>query len=492
MQLWHRIATAQLIILVALLLVMFAGQRQVDALRKDVAQASEEYKELRTLSATNASLVAARTQLYLHRYLDNEARNHLNSAASQFEAFLALQEEHTTDRAHQDQERGRASRSLERIRAILRDAGSGQTQSEVDLERIDQCLSDVQFLGNVMDLIVVDTHVSAMRQVRHFDWWLLITPIAALLLATGTGVWQYYSVVRPVHQLRRGASAMAGGDLSYRIDDSGSDEVASLATDFNRMAGELETLYRDMEQQVRTKSRELAHAERLSSVGFLAAGVAHEINNPLSIIHGYAQEAREYGVDPTRMNSVLDVILEESRRCRDIVRRLLSLASPAEPTRTAVDAFEVAASVVALVRDFPSYRSRRLTINSTGQGAWVFANVDELKQVLLNLIINALEATSPDNGVVAIRCSSFGENMIIEVIDNGVGMDPPTLKHVFDPFFTTRKTTGQSGVGLGLSISYAIIQQHGGQLKAHSDGPGQGSRFTVSLAVANGEKRSDV
>ncbi len=489
MQIWHRIAIAHLVILAALLLVMSAGRRQVNALRNDVAQASEEYEELRAVSATNASLVSARSQIDHHRHVNNEARKHLNLAADQLGKFLGLQDDHTTERPHQDEERKRVSQSLERIRAILREADTGEPDLEADLERIDQCLADVQYLSSFMDQIVADTHESATRQVRQSDWWLLITPIVALFLATGAGLWQYYSVVRPVQKLRRGASAMAEGNLTNRVDESGRDEVAALAADFNRMASELEALYRDMEQQVRTKSRELAHAERLSSVGFLAAGVAHEINNPLSIIHGYAQEAREQGVDPAKLDAVLDVILDESRRCRDIVRRLLSLASPGEPTRTVIDVFETAASVVALVRELPRYRGRCITIDSSNQKALVTANPDELKQVLLNLTINALEATRPGDGVVRIGCSCSGDSVVIEVVDNGVGMNQQTLDRVFDPFFTTRKSNGQSGVGLGLSISFAIIQQHGGHITAHSDGPGQGSRFAINLPVAENEAK---
>ncbi len=489
MQIWHRIAIAHLIILAALVLVLVTGNRQVNALRDDVAQASEEYEELRTLSTTNASLVAARTQVDYSLQVDNEARTHLEAAAIKLDEFLGMQDEHTTEVPHQDKERNRANQSLERIRAILRDSESGQTDSAVALERIDQCLADVRYMSKYMDQIVADTHESATRQVRASERWLLITPIVALILAAGAGVWQYYSVVRPVQQLRRGASAMADGNLSIRVDESGRDEVGALAADFNRMAIELEALYRDMEQQVRTKSRELAHAERLSSVGLLAAGVAHEINNPLSIIHGYAQEARQHGVDGAKVDTVLDIILDESRRCRDIVRRLLSLASPGEPARAVIDARETAASVVAMVRDLPRYRGRRIAIDSSDQEAWVTANVDELKQVLLNLTINALEATRTEDGVVEIGCSRTDDNVIIEVRDNGVGMDSKTLNRVFDPFFTTRKSDGQSGVGLGLSISYAIIQQHGGRITAHSDGPGKGSRFVIKLPVANQESK---
>lgn len=488
MQLWHRIALAHAAMFAALLLVILAGQRQVGALDADVAQASEEYEELRTLAAANAALIEARTQINHHRGLEADSRARLNEAIERLNQFLSLQPTHTTARPHQDQERSRSRRSVERVRAILDRADRGEVDAEADLRLIGASLEDVGYLSGMMDGVVAQTHANAVEQVRQSRRWASIAPAAALVVALMVGFWQHQSVVKPVHRLRRGASLMAGGDLSSRVDDSGRDEIAALAADFNRMASRLEMLYRDLEEQVRTKSRELAHAERLSSLGFLAAGIAHEINNPLSIIHGYAQEAREHGPAQGQgsgsIEGVLDIILSETRRCRDIVRRLLSLASPGEPTRTRLDMNAVAESVLGLVRDLPSYCGRLLQLAPPTGEVIVMATPEEMKQVLLNLIINALEATAPEGGVVELRCRRQDDRVLVDVEDNGCGMDEQTLLHVFDPFFTANKADGRRGVGLGLSISFTIIQQHGGTLRAASDGQGRGSRFSISLPAA--------
>jgi signal transduction histidine kinase len=140
------------------------------------------------------------------------------------------------------------------------------------------------------------------------------------------------------------------------------------------------------------------------------------------------------------------------------------------------------------VQGLPAYRSRKIEIESSADGAAVMATETEVKQVLLNLVINALEATDPKRGVVRIRTTRTGDRLVLEVSDNGKGMTQDTLDHIFEPFFTDKRgvteSNEQHGTGLGLSITHAIVQQHGGRIHAHSAGPGKGSRFTVELPAA--------
>lgn len=488
MQFWHRLALAQLMTFAAILLVVVASRQQIGRLHDAVAEASEEYQELRALAVANAALTDARAQARRREIVDDDVRAWLVEANRSLGEYLALQDSHTTNPGHQRQERALAESSRRRIADVLQRSGRAEESYDDDVKLIDGAVSDLKALLTAMDEIVSKADERAARELERSKLWGVGAPLVALALAILASLWQYFSVVLPVRQLRESASQLACGNLSARVVASGRDEIASLASDFNKMAGELESLYENLDEQVRTKSRDLAHAERLTSVGLLAAGVAHEINNPLSIIHGYAQEARQRhasdnSADAGDVLAVLDVIMEESRRCRDIVRRLLNLASPNDSSRTTVDLSEVVASAVQTVRDLPRYRGRRIDLQSDPQEVDIRANRDEIKQVVLNLLINGLEATD-QGGVVRVSCARQGDAVVTEFLDDGCGMTEDALRRVFDPFYSTRKFDGHRGVGLGLSVSYAIIQQHGGQLTAQSDGPGRGSRFTITMPAA--------
>jgi signal transduction histidine kinase len=258
----------------------------------------------------------------------------------------------------------------------------------------------------------------------------------------------------------------------------------------------LDHFYHRLEQEVRTKSRELVRSERLASVGFLAAGVAHEINNPLNIISGYAELTMkrlesigavidDEAAGQTRNN--LRIIREEAFRCKDITEKLLSLSRNGSDSWEELDLATVARDVAAMTRGLKNYRDRRLTVKlDPAQPLQVRANLTEMKQVLLNLTINALEAVAPGEGEVCIEGRRNNEWIELSVKDNGRGMGPDVLSRVFEPFFTARRTNGERGTGLGLSITHAIVEGHHGRLEAESDGPGRGSRFTIRIPATAG------
>ena len=487
MQFWHRLALAQLITFAAVVLVVTASRYQVHRLYNGVIRAAEEYDELRTLAVAAGALSEARTQMVHEGKLQVDTRTQLAEALDGLRADLTLQASHTLDPSHQQEEFGLLKQCAARIEELLQRQNHGADSFEHDLKLIDSALADMDALLASMDEVVMDAHEAAVQQLERAKKWGILFPLAAMTLAILAGLWQYFSVIRPVNRLKAATSRMTRGDLSARVDESSSDELGLLAADFNKMANQLEVLYRDMDEEVRRKGRELAHAERLTSIGFLAAGVAHEINNPLSIIHGYAQEARQLrrtgGSGNDDVAQVLDVIMEESSRCRDIIRRLLRLASPGDSSCGTVDMKEVIDSTIDAVEGLPRYRTRRVETDLSSVETLVEANRDEIKQVLLNLLINGLEATE-SGGTVRIACSRQGDQVVTEVTDDGCGMTIDTLARVFDPFYTTRKFNGHRGVGLGLSVSYAIVQQHGGQLTAHSEGLGLGSRFTITMPAA--------
>jgi signal transduction histidine kinase len=254
------------------------------------------------------------------------------------------------------------------------------------------------------------------------------------------------------------------------------------------MAAELETLYRELEQKVAAKSKQLVCSERLASVGYLAAGVAHEVNNPIGIIAGHAelslqqlQRNRTSQAIP-EVEKTLQIICEEAFRCKEIVAKLLSLARPGDENRRCICLTTIASSVVSIISGLDTYRSRRLTLQAgKDEDLCVLANEGEMKQVLLNLAINALEAVFPQTGQVHIDIARVDGLVELSVTDNGRGMSPDVLEHIFEPFFTSKRGASQPGTGLGLSISHAIVESHGGHIFAYSDGANQGSRFVVRL-----------
>ena len=330
--------------------------------------------------------------------------------------------------------------------------------------------------------------------------------LAAVAAAVLLSVVQHRRVVAPLHRLRLGVRRVAEAQFSEKIDTAGmsaSPEFMDLAAEFNRMAEELDGFYRRLEEQVRAKSRELVRSERLASVGFLAAGVAHEINNPLNIISGYAElTARQLEPDrrpldddaAVQVRDNLRFIRDEAFRCKEITGKLLSLARNGSDSREPLDLCGVARDVAAMTRGLKNYQDRRLTLKlDPAEPLEVQANLTEMKQVLLNLTINALEAAPPVSGEVCIEGRRSRDWVELCVQDNGRGMCAEVLGHVFEPFFTARRggdlgERTERGTGLGLSITHAIVENHGGRIRVESAGPGQGARFTIRLPARHAER----
>jgi signal transduction histidine kinase len=319
------------------------------------------------------------------------------------------------------------------------------------------------------------------------------TSMIAVLTASGIGVILMVSLLRflygwvfyPIRDLDRGARWVAQGDFHHRIEVHSGDEMEDLAATFNYMTGRLDEMYRDLEHQVNERSRQLVRSERLASVGFLAAGVAHEINNPLASI-AFCSEALESRLANLAARSpdegevivkYLKMIQNEAFRCKDITGRLLEFSRTGERRREWADLGEIIQSVVDMVKHLPNSRGKEIHFEcDAAPKAWV--NAQEIKSVVLNLVINALDSMD-DGGTLTISIGEHEGMAELVFTDTGCGMLPEVLDNIFEPFFT-RSRTGK-GTGLGLSISHRIISQHGGEIEASSPGPSQGSTFTVRL-----------
>jgi len=265
-----------------------------------------------------------------------------------------------------------------------------------------------------------------------------------------------------------GTRRVAAGDLATRIPANARHELGDLARAFNDMTGKLADA-----------RRQLVQADKLASVGRLAAGVAHEINNPLTGVLTYASLLRERFADTPEVAADLDVIVRETKRCRDIVRGLLDFARMSPPRHRPVDLNEVVRRAVAVVVNQLTLSRVRLDIGLATALPAVPADANQIQQVVVNLLMNAADAVGAEGGTIRIATAEAAVPRAVEltVEDSGRGIAPEDMDHLFEPFFTTK---GNRGLGLGLAVTWGIVEAHHGTIEVKSE-PGHGARFTVRL-----------
>ncbi len=325
----------------------------------------------------------------------------------------------------------------------------------------------------------------------------IVWTAAGLVLAMLFGLtWLLHRwIVYPIRLLERGVRRVAQGSFDGRIALLTGDEMQALAEAFNDMNDRLRVMYGDLERQVEERSRQLVRSERLAGVGFLAAGVAHEINNPLASI-AFCSEALEGrlrnfvdesdGGDAKVVRQYVRMIQEEAFRCKAITERLLDFSRVGDIQRVRTDLAGLVQAVVEMVRHIGKYRNKTIAFHPRSA---VLADVDpqEIKQVVLNLVVNALESMDA-GGTLRIDLRHAEGKAEMTFADDGCGMPPEILENIFEPFFTKRK--GGKGTGLGLSITNRIVSQHHGEIHAASPGEGKGATFTVRLPIRQAEGQS--
>jgi signal transduction histidine kinase len=399
--------------------------------------------------------------------------------------------------------------------------GRDGSHSPMDFEEIKKPVTALESTStDLLDAINEDVrHRIADAKVftRATLWLVFSTSIFGILLLCSLLRLFYAWVFHPIRDLEQGAGRVAQGDFEHRIEVHSGDELEDLADAFNNMTGRLRETYRDLARQVNERSRQLVRSERLASVGFLAAGVAHEINNPLASI-AFCSEALEKRLahflgsrqplsgegrpgqsgrtllpappgDPSKngdqdndrelIAKYLKMIQEEAFRCKAITQRLLEFSRGGERRREATDLVELVQAVLDMVQHLPNCKGKKIIFEPPARiSAWV--NAQEIKPVVLNLVVNALDSMD-DGGTLTVTLRQRDGMAEMEFTDTGCGMSAETLENLFEPFFT-RSRTGK-GTGLGLSISHRVISQHGGEIDAFSAGLNQGSTFTVRLPL---------
>ncbi|NDC62674.1 MAG: HAMP domain-containing protein [Planctomycetia bacterium] len=371
------------------------------------------------------------------------------------------------------------------------DSRSDPADDEAKLRAIEPHLERLSALTAELPSFLQERLHDLSREVRTGYRTLIITTwasaMAAVMLLGALGVLTYRWVFRPLRLLGRGSRRVASGDFAYRLKLDTRDEMAELAAALNDMTMRFQEIRDDLDRQVQLRTREVIRSEQLASVGFLAAGVAHEINNPLASIAMCAEslESRLEALatdeaDARVTKRYLELIQNEAFRCKGITEKLLDFSRLGEVRRQPTAVLSLAKDVADMLRHVGRFAGKAIDIEE-GVDILVMVNPQEIKQVVLNLLVNALDSVE-ETGNVRVAVRRHGTEAMLTVTDDGCGMTEEVLEHLFEPFFTRRKA-GQ-GTGLGLSIVHRIVADHGGRIEASSDGPGKGSTFRLSLPVA--------
>jgi len=285
-------------------------------------------------------------------------------------------------------------------------------------------------------------------------------------------------ILQPIKQLIFASHQWADGNLDYRVETDQKDEIAELTDTFNLMASSLK------ERDERLKEyahQQIMKSERLATLGQLAAGVAHEINNPLGAILMYAHlSLEEISVEDSQRKN-LEKVVGEATRCKAIVRGLLDFARQSEPSVEEADANDILKRTLSLLRNQALFQNIKITTMLCPTLPKAMMDTGQIQQVFTNIILNAAEAMDGEGEMtVMTRMAKDGEFIEIELTDTGCGIPRENLEKIFDPFFTT-KEVGR-GTGLGLAVSFGIIAKHQGTIEVESN-LNEGTTFIVRLPL---------
>jgi signal transduction histidine kinase len=369
----------------------------------------------------------------------------------------------------------------------------GWIELGLSVEQVKEAIADAELAAILLTLLVV-----------------LTTIVMVALIVS--------AVTKPVTELVEATDQISRGDFCIRVEVDRSDELGHLAKTFNHMAEslkqsreEIEQYNRTLEEKIVERTQQLEEAqaqlhqsEKMSAIGQLAAGVAHELNNPLGGILGYAQftleKLRKNLPDkgqPKEIESFIRYVSDieiQARRCKTIVQNLLrfSRSSP-EAAFQETNVNDAIKETVTFVEHQLKMRQIDLKVNLAPDLPLILGNTSQLQQVFTNLIINAMHASQPGSKIsIQSRYSSalgeFGGAVELVFSDTGYGIPKEDVKKIFEPFFTTKEVG--KGTGLGLSVSYGIVKEHGGEISVAS-GVGRGSTFTIVLPVQKSTAKAD-
>jgi len=322
-----------------------------------------------------------------------------------------------------------------------------------------------------------------IRGILAMSMKLLVFALIAILFVGIVINWRLaVSIATPIRKLEKVTKKIAGSDFSETIEVTGSDEIASLQVSFNQMEENLKDAMAALEQtieQLQEKQARLVEAEKLASIGKLAAGVAHEINNPLTAVLTFSILMLEQMPADDPRHERLRRIVQETRRARNIVRQVLSFAKEAPLKTIRINVNQPVTEIMDALIAQEAFKDIELTLDLADNLPDIYIDPVQIGQVVLNILLNATHAITPPG---KIHVSTRVADRFIEFItsDTGKGIPEENLPKIFDPFFTTKDKS--RGTGLGLAVSYGIIKKHGGEIEVRSK-LNEGSTFIVRLPI---------
>jgi two-component system, NtrC family, sensor kinase len=386
----------------------------------------------------------------------------------------------------------RASQIYEEL--LKGDRPKADADVSIFLQLADKARSEFDMLNelqaNRMRLVVerMDNRVNRGIQV-------LLALVVTLSLVIGTFALLFHvRVIRPLRSIQEALDKIRQGDFTTRAQVDRNDEVGRIAHAFNFMAESLEDSYSGLERKVAERTQQivelqeqLVQAAKLSAIGTLVSGVAHELNNPLTAIMGFAELTKMEatpGHENENVLKVLDDIHYQADRCRRIITNLLQFARQHKPQLDAIHINEVIEHGLQLREYELSTRNVKLVREYDPSNPLICADSYKIQQVILNLLNNAYDSIQETGrpGTIWIRTCILKGEIIIEFSDTGEGLRHP--ERVFEPFYTTKEVG--KGTGLGLSVCYGIIQEHGGEIRATNWD--KGARFIITLPIGEPEK----
>jgi signal transduction histidine kinase len=333
-----------------------------------------------------------------------------------------------------------------------------------------------QRLGGIRLGFNLNPLIAEMRTVTLRAVW-----ISTAIFFVGLGIIFVITMrmAKPIERLTIAAKRIEQGDLHYRVSIHRDDEIGSLATAFDQMAERL------MQREIELKQSQniLRRADRLSSLGLLTAGLAHEIRNPLVAIRTFTQLLPERYADAEFREGFQGLALKEVDRICGLINDLLSFARPSRPNIAEENVNEIVDAIGRILETQAKEKAVEIKRDFGADLPRIWIDREQMKQVFMNLILNAIQAMR-DGGSLFISTrlkaepAENGQFLQIEIRDTGVGIPEENLEHIFDPFFTSK----DEGSGLGLSISHQIVQEHGGYIVVESK-VGKGTSFFINLPV---------
>ncbi len=356
-----------------------------------------------------------------------------------------------------------------------------------------------QTILGVVDVAYSLEEVDASKHI-HVTYLIGLTFGFVLLVSFTLGILLKRLIYLPLKDLEAGAQKISTGGLGERIPVRSDDEFGRVASSFNDMSvalnasrQEMQSLVENLEAEVEARTRELlaakaevAQGEKLASIGVLSAGIAHELNNPLTGVLTFTSLMRKKVKDGTEDAEDLDLVIRETKRCAAIIRRLLDFAREKVPVKGFFNVNQVVEDTVRFVERPASLHQIEISTDLDATLPQVWGDADLIKQVMMNLLVNAQQAVDKE-GYITVKTRTVNQSetpdqqtVEISVQDNGCGIPQANLQRIFDPFFTSKEVG--KGTGLGLSVSYGIVKAHGGKISVEST-VGEGTVFLVQLPV---------